>query len=103
MAKDGDPWATAVLAALNNLTVGSYAGLGQDVTYKFQLIVCADGSIDDVRTKQSSGKPDFDGQMRNAIERIKLPKAPADLAKQLASSCKKIPYIFTWAGKGKVQ
>jgi hypothetical protein len=103
MAKDGDPWATAVLAALNNLTVGSYAGLGQDVTYKFQIIVCADGTIDDVRTKQSSGKSDFDGQMRNAIERIKLPKAPADIAKQLAGGCKKIPYIFTWAGKGKVQ
>lgn len=100
-AEDGDPWATAVLAALNGLTVGSYAGLGQDVTYKFQLILCADGSIDDVRTKQSTGKPDFDGQIRNSLERLKLPKAPADIARQLAGGCKKIPYIFTWTGKGK--
>lgn len=101
LAKDGDPWATAVIAALNGMTVGSYAGLGQDVTYKFQLIICADGRIDDVRTKGSTGKPDFDGQIRNALERIKLPKAPPDIAKQLGSGCKKIPYVFTWSGKGK--
>lgn len=101
MARDGDPWATAVLGALNNLTVGSYAGLGQDVTYKFQLVVCADGRIDRVNTKGSTGKPDFDGQIRNGIERIKLPKAPPELAKQLAGGCKKIPYVFTWSGKKK--
>ncbi|MBL9102071.1 MAG: TonB C-terminal domain-containing protein [Myxococcales bacterium] len=99
MARDGDPWATAVLTALNNLTVGSYAGLGQDVTYKFQIVVCADGRIDAVRQKQSTGKPDFDGQIRGAIERIKLPKAPPELARQLAGKCKKIPYEFTWSGK----
>lgn len=106
MAKDGDPWATAVLAALNGMTVGSYAGLGQDSTYKFQLVICADGRVDDVRTKQSTGKPDFDGLIRNAIETIKLPKAPPDIAKQLAGGCKKIPYEFTWRGKssrGSVQ
>jgi hypothetical protein len=105
-AEKGDPWATAVLAALNNLTVGSYAGLGQAVTYKFQLVLCADGRIDAVRTKQTTGKPDFDGQIRNALEMIKLPKAPPDVAKQLAGGCKKIPYVFTWSGKnsgGKVQ
>lgn len=99
MAKDGDPWATAVLAALNKMTVGSYAGLGQDTSYKFQLVICADGRIDDVRTKQSTGKADFDGLIRNAIESLKLPKAPPELAKQLAGSCKKIPYEFTWSGK----
>ncbi len=99
MAKDGDPWATGVLAALNGMTVGSYAGLGQDSTYKFQLVICADGRVDDVRTKQSTGKPDFDGLIRNAIEALKLPRAPADIARQLAGGCKKIPYLFTWRGK----
>ena len=98
MAKEGDPWATAVLKALNGMTVGSYAGLGQDVSYKFQLVICADGSIDDVRTKQSTGKPDFDGQIRTALERLKLPKAPPAIAAQLGSRCKKIPYEFTWRG-----
>lgn len=106
LAKDGDPWATAVLAALNGMTVGSYAGLGQDVSFKFQLVICADGSIDEVRTKKSTGKPDFDGQIRNALQALKLPKAPAAIAKQLGSKCKKIPYEFTWSGqnaKGKVK
>jgi outer membrane biosynthesis protein TonB len=106
MAKDGDPWATAVLAALNGMTVGSYAGAGQDVNFKFQLIICADGKIDEVRTKQSTGKPDFDGQIRNALQVLKLPKAPPEIAKQLGSKCKKIPYEFTWSGKssnGKVR
>ncbi len=98
MAKDGDPWATAVLKALNGTQVGSYAGLGQDVSYKFQLVICADGSIDDVRTKLSTGRPDFDGQIRNALERLKLPKAPPAIAAQLGSRCKKIPYEFTWRG-----
>lgn len=98
MAKDGDPWATAVIAALNNMTVGSYAGLGQEATYKFQLVICADGRIDDVRTKLSTGRPDFDGQIRNALTALKLPKAPPAIAAQLGSKCKKIPYEFTWRG-----
>jgi outer membrane biosynthesis protein TonB len=95
----GDAWATAVLAALNKLTVGSYAGLGQDATFKFQLVICADGRIDGVRVKQSTGKPDFDGQIRNALESLKIPRAPADVAAQLAGKCKKLPYEFTWSGK----
>jgi outer membrane biosynthesis protein TonB len=99
--KAGDPWATAVLAALNGMTVGSFAGLGQEATYKFQLVVCADGSVDDVRTKQSTGRPDFDGQIRNAITALKLPRAPADIAAQLAGKCKKIPYEFTWRGASR--
>ncbi len=106
MKKDGDPWATAVLAALNGMTVGSYAGLGQEATFGFQLVICADGSIDQVRVKQSTGRPDFDGQIRNALEALKLPKAPAAIARQLGSNCKKIPYVFTWSGKssrGSVQ
>ena len=101
MAKDGDPWATGVLAALNGMTVGSYAGLGQDVSYRFQLVICADGSIDDVRTKLSTGRPDFDGQIKNALAALKLPRAPAKIAAQLAGRCKKIPYEFTWRGKNR--
>jgi len=98
LAKDGDPWATAVLAALNGMTVGSYAGLGQEASFKFQLIVCADGSIAEVRTRLSTGRPDFDGQIRNALTALKLPKAPPAIAAQLGSKCKKIPYEFTWRG-----
>lgn len=98
LARDADPWATAVLAALNGMTVGSYAGLGQEATYKFQLVLCADGQVSDVRTKLSTGRPDFDGQIRNAIAALKLPKAPPAIAAQLGAKCKKIPYEFTWRG-----
>lgn len=89
-----------MLAALRTLTVGSYAGLGQDVTYKFQLTICADGRVTDVRTKQSTGALAFDGQLRNALERLQLPEAPPPL---LGATCKKIPHVFTWSGKGNVQ
>lgn len=97
---DGDPWAIAVLAALNDMSVGSYAGLGQEGTYKFQLVLCADGSIEAVRTKQSTGRPDFDGRIRHALTTLKLPKAPPAIAEQLADKCKKMPYEFTWSGSG---
>ena len=41
------------------------------------------------------------GALKNAIESLKLPKAPPDIAKQLAGKCKRIPYDFTWSGKGQ--
>jgi outer membrane biosynthesis protein TonB len=101
MAKDGDPWATAVMGALNGMKVGAYAGQGTPASYQFQLVICADGSIEDVRTKKASGDSGLDGAIKNALESLKLPKAPADIAKQLAGKCKKIPYIFTWSGSGQ--
>jgi outer membrane biosynthesis protein TonB len=101
MAKDGDPWATAVMGALNGMKVGAYAGQGTPASYQFQLVICADGSIDDVRVKKPSGDGQLDGAIKNALESLKLPKAPADIAKQLAGKCKKIPYVFTWSGKGQ--
>jgi len=100
MAKDGDPWATAVLAALNGMKIGAYAGQGKAATYKFQLVVCADGSVDRIKVTQPSGDGQLDGQIKNAIESLKLPKAPANIAKQLAGKCKRIPYDFTWSAKG---
>jgi hypothetical protein len=101
MAKDGDPWATAVMGALNGMKVGAYAGQGSAAAYQFQLVICADGRVDDVRTKKPSGDPKLDGAIKNALESLKLPKAPADIAKQLAGGCKKIPYVFTWSGSGQ--
>ena len=101
MAKDGDPWATAVMGALNGMKVGAYAGQGTQAAYQFQLVICADGRVDDVRTKKASGDPKLDGAITNALESLKLPKAPPDIAKQLAGGCKKIPYIFTWSGSGQ--
>ena len=101
MAKDGDPWATGVLAALNNMKVGAYAGQGSAADYKFQLIVCADGSIERINRKGGSADSQLAGAIENAVESLKLPKAPPELAKQLSGKCKKIPYVFTWSGKGQ--
>lgn len=100
MAKDGDPWATAVLGALNNMKVGAYAGQGKPAAYKFQLVVCADGTVDRIKVTQPSGDAQLDGQIKNAVESLKLPKAPANIAQQLAGKCKRIPYDFTWSAKG---
>lgn len=101
MAKDGDPWATAVLGALNGMKIGAYAGQGSPAVYKFQLVVCADGSVDRIKVTKPSGDPQLDGAIKNAIESLKLPKAPANIAKQLAGKCKRIPYDFTWSGAGQ--
>jgi hypothetical protein len=101
LAKDGDPWATGVLAALNNMKVGAYAGQGSAADYKFQLIVCADGSVERINRKGGTADEQLANAIKNAVESLKLPKAPPELAKQLAGKCKKIPYIFTWSGKGQ--
>lgn len=101
MAKDGDPWATAVMGALNGMKVGAYAGQGSPADFQFQLVICADGSIDDVRGKGGSADKQLQDAIKNALQMLKIPKAPADIAKQLAGKCKKIPYVFTWSGKGQ--
>ena len=46
------------------------------------------------------GDAQLDGQIKNAVESLKLPKAPANIAQQLAGKCKRIPYDFTWSAKG---
>lgn len=105
MAKDGDPWATAVLEALNEMRVGAYAVQRSGAVFKFQLVICADGRVSGVRKKQTTGDVQFDAAIVHALESLTLPKAPDNIAKQLAGKCKKIPYVFTWSGSstfGKV-
>jgi hypothetical protein len=101
MAKDGDPWATAVLAALNGMKVGAYAGQGSAATFQFQMVICADGSVERINRKGGDADDKLAGAIKNAVESLKLPKAPPEIAKQLGGKCKKIPYVFTWSGKGQ--
>ncbi len=101
MYKEGDPWATAVMGALNGMKIGAYGGQGKPLKYKFQLVVCADGSVDRIKVVEPSGDSGLDGAIKNAIESLKLPKAPPEIAKQLAGKCKRIPYDFTWSGSGQ--
>lgn len=99
MAKDGDPWATAVLGALNGMKVGAYAGQGKPANVIFEIIVCADGKVDRVNMKGGDDQ-ELVGKVKNAVESLKLPQAPPNIAKLLAGKCKKIPYRFTWSTKG---
>ena len=101
MAKDGDPWATAVMAALNGMKVGAYAGQGAPADFKFQLVICADGSIDRINSKGGTADAQLAGAIKNALESLKLPKAPPAVAEKLGGKCKAIKYIFTWSGKGQ--
>lgn len=101
MAKDGDPWATAVIGALNNMKVGAYAGQGSAATFQFQMVICADGTVERINKKGGDADDKLAGAIKNAVESLKLPKAPPDIAKQLNGGCKKIPYVFTWSGKGQ--
>lgn len=100
IAKDGDPWATAVMKALNNMPVGTYAGKGGKGDFKFQLTLCKDGSIKSVSKKGGSLPQDGQDAVRLALEQLKLPKPPAKIASKMKSSCAKIKYKFRWSASG---
>ncbi|MCX4247653.1 hypothetical protein [Paraliomyxa miuraensis] len=97
LKKDGDPWATAVMKALNNMKVGAYAAKAGAGNFKFQLTICKDGTVKKVDKK--GGTLDADGQnaVRLALEQLDIPKPPAEVAKKMTSSCAKIKYTFNWS------
>lgn len=99
-AKDGDPWATAVMKSLNNMKVGAFSGKGGAGDFKFQLTICKDGKIKTVAKKGGSLSEDGQNAVRLALEQLDIPKPPADVAKQMGNSCAKIKYTFSWSSKG---
>lgn len=103
MAKDGDPWATGVIGALNKMKLPSYAAQEKSGVFKFQIEICANGTISRVTTKKSTGDGKLDKDLVFAVTNTKIPLPPADVAKQLKGGCKKIPYQFTWSGGGNVR
>ncbi|HWB77973.1 MAG TPA: hypothetical protein VG755_23575 [Nannocystaceae bacterium] len=104
LTRDGDPWATSVMKALNNMPVGTYAAKGAKGTFKFQLYICKDGTIKDNGVLSKGGSMDQDGQsaVRLALEQLKIPKPPKKVADSMPSSCAKIKYTFEWSS-GKVK
>jgi hypothetical protein len=100
LAKDGDPWATAVMKALNNMPVGSYAAKGGKGNFKFQLTLCKDGSIKKVAKKGGSADQETQNGVVLALNRLQLPKPPANVAKKMKKNCAKIKYTFVWSGAG---
>jgi hypothetical protein len=103
MAKDGDPWATSVMAALNAMKVPAWAAkLPAGKPYQFKLKICKDGKVDQVMMKASSGNPDLDGAVKGELERLKIPKPPANIASKMKSNCVTLNYLFSWQS-GKVK
>lgn len=97
LKKDGDPWATSVMSALNNMKVPAWAGkLPVGKPYRFKLKVCKDGSVGAVMSKGSSGNKDLDDAVRGEIERLKLARPPAHVAKMMKANCVTLKYTFAW-------
>jgi outer membrane biosynthesis protein TonB len=103
LAKDGDPWATSVMAALNKMQVPAWAAkLPAGAPYKFKLKVCKDGKVEQVLSKGSSGNTDLDGAILGELQRLKFAPPPAHILAKMKSKCVTLNYTFSWtAGKVK--
>lgn len=99
-AKDGDPWATAVMKALNNMPVGAYGAKAASGEFKFQLTICKDGTIEQVAKKGGSLPQDTQNGVVLALNQLKIPKPPADVAAAMKGNCSKIRYTFVWSSGG---
>ena len=103
LKKDGDPWATSVMAALNGMKVPAWAGkLPHAKPYQFKLKICKDGTVSQVMTKGSSGNTELDGAVKAELERLKIPKPPGNIASKMKSNCVTLAYLFSWSS-GKVK
>jgi hypothetical protein len=97
LKKDGDPWATAVMKALNGMKVGAFAAKGSSGNFMFQLKLCKDGSIDQVYKKGGSADAELQNAIRLSLEQLDLPKPPSHVAGQMKGNCAKINYTFNWS------
>lgn len=103
LKKDGDPWATSVMAALNGMKVPAWAAkLPSGKPYQFKLKICKDGKVSQVMSKSSSGNTDLDNAIRGELERLKIPKPPGNVASKMKTSCVTLNYLFSWSS-GKVK
>ena len=98
--RDGDPWATSVMKALNNMPIGAYAAKAKSGEMKFQLTICKDGSIKQVLKKGGSLPEDGQNAVMLALEQLDIPKPPKKVADAMPGSCAKIKYTFVWSAKG---
>lgn len=103
MAKDGDPWATSVMAALNAMKVPAWAAkLPAGAPYKFKLKVCKDGTVEQILTKGSSGNAQLDGAILGELGRLKFAPPPANILSKMKAKCVTLNYTFSWSA-GRVK
>jgi hypothetical protein len=100
--KDGDPWATAVMKALNGIGVGTYGAKGKEGDFSFELTVCKDGKVGNVYRKGGSVDQEIQSKVAFEVEQLQLPKPPPEVLKKMRSQCAKIRYRFRWTG-GKIK
>ncbi len=103
MKKDGDPWATSVMQALNSMKVPAWAAkLPHGQPYKFKLKLCKDGKIGQVLTKSSSGNTELDSAILGELQRLKIAPPPANVLSKMKAQCVTLNYTFAWS-QGKVK
>lgn len=100
LTRDGDAWATSVVEELSQLEVGWYGGKVEDGEFRFQISVCPDGDITDVRTKGGDLSHDGQGKVRLALEQLQLPRPPKHVRDRMAGGCAKIQHVFVWTPNG---
>jgi len=103
LAKDGDPWATSVMAALNGMKVPAWAAkLPAGAPYRFRMRVCKNGTVDLVLDRGSSGNKELDAAIKGEIQRLKFNPPPAKIANKMKSNCVTLNYNFSWSA-GRVK
>ncbi len=97
LKKDGDPWATAVMAALNQMPVGAFGAKMEEGSSRFQITLCKDGSVKKVQKKGGTLEPVDQARVADAVGSLDLPKPPASVARNMKGQCAKIAYTFVWS------
>jgi outer membrane biosynthesis protein TonB len=98
-AKDGDPFATAVMKELNNLKIGTYAAQAKKGTFEFTLQVCQDGKLKVL--KKAGDDAELWQQISHAVSQLKIPLTPK-WKQMLTKSCQSVKARFIWQD-GKVR
>ncbi len=94
----GDPWATEVMARLNAMRVGVYAGRSAAAGLRFRISVCSDGRVGAVKLTRRSGESRVDRAVVAELKRLELPAPPPAMLK--GSRCARLRYQFTWGADG---
>lgn len=102
LKKEGDPWATSVMKALNGMKVGAFGAKPPPGNFKFEMSICKDGKITAVRNKGGSLSADGQASVKLALEQLKIPRPPPKIASKMKGNCTKLRYRFNWSA-GKVR
>jgi hypothetical protein len=97
LTREGDAWASSVVAALRGLEVGWIYGKPAPGDFQFRISVCKDGEI--VSVKKMGGTMEADGQsrVRLALEQLKLDPIPKKVADRMPAKCARIDHTFVWS------